>query len=76
MKVVIIGGGTAGWLAASFLESANHNFSKLKKPRKFDITVIESPNVPIIGAGEGSTGLLADLVNKRFSNIGINEKDF
>lgn len=76
MKVVIIGGGTAGWLAASFLESTNQHFTKLKKPKKFEVTLVESPNVPIIGAGEGSTGLLADLVNKRFTNIGINERDF
>lgn len=76
MKVVIVGGGTAGWLAASFLESANYHFTKIKQPKKFEVTVLESPNVPIIGAGEGSTGLLADLVNKRLTSIGINERDF
>ena len=74
MKVVIVGGGTAGWLAALFL--ANRN----KRPDgfiPFDITVVESSKIPIIGAGEGSTGILLDVLNKKLKRLeGLSEKDF
>ncbi len=74
MKIVIVGGGTAGWLASLFL--ANRN----KRPDgfvPFDITVIESSKIPIIGAGEGSTGLLLDVLNKKLKRLeGLSEKEF
>ena len=45
-NVVVVGGGTAGWLTALFL----------KKQLPFSIiTVVESPEIGILGAGEGST---------------------
>lgn len=76
MKVVIVGGGTAGWLTACYFESYNKIYEEDKQFHlRYDITVIESPNVPIIGAGEGSTGMFPDIVRK-MSNIGINEIDF
>ena len=49
MKIVIVGGGTAGWIAAAFF---------VKYTKGYDVTVIESSKIPIIGAGEGSTGSL------------------
>ena len=51
-KIVIVGGGTAGWLTA------------LKAQRSYpdlDITVIESNDIGILGAGEGSTPYLTDF---------------
>lgn len=54
MNIVICGGGTAGWLAAYIISNT--------QPNKHKITVIESSSVGIIGAGEGSTGLLFDVV--------------
>jgi len=69
MKIVIAGGGTAGWLAAYCLCVAH--------PNKHDITVIESSKVGIIGAGEGSTGILHDLLTGRlFGNSGLDINDF
>lgn len=68
MKIVIVGGGTAGWLSALFI-------SKVQKG-SHDITVIESSKIGIIGAGEGSTGHLADIVNNRLWNFDCNEADF
>ncbi len=42
-KIIIVGGGTAGWLSAGFLSS---------QLKGVDITVICSKEVPIIGVGE------------------------
>ena len=68
-KVIVVGGGTAGWLAALF-------FSKYFPANRFSVTVVESSTIGIIGAGEGSTGVLADVVNNRLANFGCNEGDF
>lgn len=58
MKITIVGGGTAGWIAAYFISKA--------QPNKHDITVIESSVVGIIGAGEGSTGSMVSLLSGMF----------
>ena len=63
-RVVIVGGGTAGWLAAGILAaklSANHT-----------VTLIESPNIPSLGVGEGSWPSLRDTL----LDIGISETEF
>ena len=46
MEIVIAGGGTAGWLTALY---AQHICPK------DNITLIESEDIGILGAGEGST---------------------
>jgi len=66
-KIVIVGGGTAGWLSALFFKKILHNK---------DVTVIASDDIGIIGAGEGSTGLLTDVINNRLWDFGCNEADF
>jgi tryptophan halogenase len=71
MKIVIVGGGTAGWMAACYFARFNHSSENVN-----DIVVIESSKIPIIGAGEGSTGLLTKVVTKEFKKWGINEIDF
>jgi tryptophan halogenase len=71
MKIVIVGGGTAGWLAACYLARFNYP-SDIQN----EITVIESSKIPIIGAGEGSTGIFTMLMKSSFSQWGINEKEF
>ena len=67
MNISIVGGGTAGWLAALMIKKIqpDHN-----------ITVVESSKIPIVGAGEGSTGYLTDIVQNRSWNYGCNERDF
>ena len=46
MKIVIVGGGTAGWMTASTL---------IKAYPEWDITLYESPDVPSVGVGESTT---------------------
>jgi tryptophan halogenase len=58
MKITIVGGGTAGWIAAYFISNA--------QPNKHDITVIESSAIGIIGAGEGSTGSMISFLSGGF----------
>lgn len=62
-KILIVGGGTAGWMAAALLQAV---WSKLG----VQISLIESPDVPIIGVGEGSTPLL----RRFFSMLNIAEE--
>lgn len=50
-KIVIAGGGTAGWMAASLL---HHRWAA----KGIQICVVESPAIGIIGVGEGSTPTL------------------
>ena len=68
MKIVIVGGGTAGWVSSMF-------FSKIF-PNVHNITVIESSNLGIIGVGEGSTGLLHGVINNQIADFGCNEIEF
>jgi len=76
MKIVIVGGGTAGWLAASVFAVSDIQRNKSNLPKKLDITVIESENIPIIGAGEGSTGILSSWIANKLSLLGVDEMDF
>jgi 2-polyprenyl-6-methoxyphenol hydroxylase-like FAD-dependent oxidoreductase len=64
-KVVIVGGGSAGWMAAMMLADA-------LLPRGVEIEVLESPIVGIIGVGEGSTPWLRGF----FDKLGIEESDW
>ena len=68
MNIVIVGGGTAGWIAAYYISKS--------QPRKHNITVIESSKIGIIGAGEGSTGSMIDLLNGSFFNHKVDILDF
>ena len=69
MKIVIVGGGTAGWIAACY-------YARFNQDLKNEIVVIESSKIPTIGAGEGSTGIFTKIVNSHFTKLGINEIDF
>jgi len=68
MKICIIGGGTAGWLAALWITKLRANWA--------DVTVIESSKIGIIGAGEGTTGSFFNIIQNRWGKFGINEADF
>ncbi len=64
-KVVIVGGGTAGWMAAAAL-------SQLLGKRLSDITLIESPDVPSVGVGEATIPGIRNFI----AHLGIDEVDF
>lgn len=67
MKIVVAGGGTSGWLTALFV-------SKIFP--EHEITVVENSKIGVIGTGEGSTGLLKQVVKNRIFDFGCNEVDF
>jgi tryptophan halogenase len=67
-RVVIVGGGTAGWLTAGVI-AARH---RSRIPDGFSVTLVESPNTPIIGVGEGTWPTLRTTL----SRIGVSETDF
>lgn len=48
--IVVVGGGSAGWLTAGRI-AAQHQCATRKDIK---VTLVESPNVPIIGVGEGT----------------------
>lgn len=67
-NIVIVGGGTAGWLTAGLI-AAKH---KARQATGFTVTLVESPNTPIIGVGEGTWPTLRTSLAK----IGVSETDF
>ena len=60
---VVLGGGTAGWMAACLI--ARHW-------PQHQVTIVESPDIGIIGVGEGSTPQLKAF----FDTLGLGEADW
>jgi len=68
-RIVIVGGGTAGWLSAAYLARA------LPRPPRADgwaITLVESADIPTIGVGEGSFPTLRSTI----ATLGRSEAEF
>ena len=68
-NVVIVGGGTAGWITAGLLAA---RYQDLEDEFAVKITLVESPNVPIVGVGEGTWPTMRSTLK----TIGIRETDF
>lgn len=64
-RFVILGGGTAGWMAANLI--AHHWADK-----PIEVCLVESPNIGIIGVGEGSTPTL----KRFFEDLNIPESEW
>jgi tryptophan 6-halogenase len=64
-RFVILGGGTAGWMAACLM-------AKHWAGQRVSVTVVESPDIGIIGVGEGSTPQLRSF----FNTLGIAESEW
>jgi len=69
-RVVIVGGGTAGWLTAGII-AAKH-CSQSTEPQQTEITLVESPDVKNLGVGEGTWPTMRDTLRQ----IGISEREF
>jgi flavin-dependent dehydrogenase len=67
-NIVIVGGGTAGWITAGTLAAS----LKKKVCSGYSITLIESANVPTVGVGEGTWPTMRNTLK----NMGIKETDF
>jgi flavin-dependent dehydrogenase len=65
-KLAIVGGGSAGWMTAMYLNKLFNHDEKV-----FDITVIESPDIGVIGVGEATV----HSVRFFFAALGINEAE-
>ena len=63
-RIAIVGGGTAGWVAASILARALNGTCA--------ITVVEAPDIGTIGVGEATIPPIIDLL----AFLGIDEADF
>ncbi|HEY0953112.1 MAG TPA: tryptophan halogenase family protein [Roseateles sp.] len=66
-RIVVLGGGSAGWLTAATL-AAEHGGDAADA---LQITLIESPDVPAIGVGEGTWPTMRATLHR----IGLSEVD-
>lgn len=67
-RIVIVGGGSAGWITAGLL-AARHGE---RGSGRVSVTVIEAPDIPIIGVGEGTWPTMRATLR----TMGIRESDF
>ena len=67
-NIVIVGGGSAGWLTAGVLASEH----RLAASRELSITLVESPDVRTLGVGEGTWPSMRDTLRR----MGVSETAF
>lgn len=67
-KIVVVGGGTSAWLTISTL------LYKIHTLKNIEIVCIESKDIPVIGVGESTTGIMRDIIN--FHDHLGDEKEF
>ena len=66
--VVIVGGGSAGWIAAARIAAKNSSYD----PDGVRVTLVESATIGTIGVGEGTWPTMRNTLKK----IGISETEF
>ena len=67
-NITIVGGGTSGWITACFFARF---FERKVAAGELAVTLIESPNIGIIGVGESTARPMTDLLRM----LGLNEAD-
>jgi flavin-dependent dehydrogenase len=65
-----VGGGSAGWLTAGVIAAEHRIDPQAQQP--FELVLIESPDVPTIGVGEGTWPSMRATLQR----IGLSETDF
>ena len=68
--VVIVGGGSAGWLTAGIIAARHNPLGTVEQGIK--VILLESPDVANLGVGEGTWPTMRDTLRQ----IGISEVDF
>ena len=68
LRIVIVGGGSAGWLVAGYLAT----LGRANAPNGLDLTLIEAPQIPRIGVGEATV----PSIGSTLSVLGIPEAEF
>lgn len=66
-RVVIVGGGAAGWITAGLVAAGNRRVAG----RELEVVLVESPDIPTIGVGEGTWPSMRATLRK----IGIGEAE-
>lgn len=61
LDITVVGGGAAGWISAALLDHAGYN-----------VTLMESPTIPIMGVGESTLPFIRDV----FEKIGLKEDEW
>jgi tryptophan halogenase len=67
-QIIIVGGGTAGWLTAAILSKKLNSIDT----NSVQVTLIESPTIPILGVGEGTWPTIRNTLQL----IGVDESEF
>lgn len=67
-KLVIVGGGSAGWLSASIIAAHHHN----PDHPGVEIVLVESSDIPTVGVGEGTWPTMKNTLR----DIGLKESEF
>ena len=67
-KVLVVGGGTAGWLAACYLAKAMNSSA----PDSVQVELVESPNIRLLGVGEATF----PSIRGTLAAIGLDERRF
>lgn len=66
-NIVVVGGGTAGWLTAAVI-AAQH---KTESPDGIKVTLVEASDIPTVGVGEGTWPTMKNTMQQ----IGIKESE-
>lgn len=68
-RIIVLGGGTAGWITAGIL-AKKHASNSAKQG--IQISLIESPEISVVGVGEGTW----PTMRKTLAQLGISETQF